>query len=213
LVNPAEGLTGYRVPAAVYRLPTPEQVTAVLTTQSPTLLGQRARAVLELLYSTGVRRSECCALDLHDVDLTVRTVAVRHTKGFVPRLVPLSPVACEALEVYVSQVRPHLAAAPSVTTSALFLSSAGTRLSPQSVRNLVRTAFAALDLRVSPHQLRHACATHLVAAGADLRQVQALLGHVDISLTVRYTHLTIADLHREHARTHPRSKRQSPHQT
>lgn len=207
LTNPAEGLHGVAVTAPRPFLPSPEQVAEVLSNQPATPGGYRTQAIVEMLYGTGIRRAECCSLDLHDLDHGAGTVRIRFAKGAQPRLVPLSPALAQALDTYVHHGRPQFVKNGAQDSDALFLDRYGLRLTPGSLRNVVRFAFRPMGLSVSPHQLRHACATHLLQAGADLPAIQRLLGHVDIETTVRYTHVTGWDLHREHARFHPRARR------
>ena len=177
--------------------------------------GLRDRAILELLYSTGLRCAELVALDLADVDLAGGTVHVREGKGGRPRLVPLGGAAGDTLACYLTDARPQLVRNPAVT--ALFLAGnrgpcAGRRLGVQSVRYLVRHAAKAADLlgQISPHTLRHSVATHMLRAGADLRHVQELLGHASIETTQVYTHLSVRDLIEAHARAHPRGRLRRP---
>ncbi len=170
----------------------------------------RDRAILELLYSTGLRRAEIVSLDLTDVDLGMETVFVRRGKGGRPRIVPLGETAIAALIAYITRSRSQLLRRASVT--ALFLASRGKthgcRLGEQSIWLVVRAAAkrAGIEERVTPHMLRHSFATHLLRAGADLRHVQQLLGHASITTTEGYTHLSLADLADAHARSHPRAK-------
>jgi integrase/recombinase XerD len=170
----------------------------------------RDRAILELLYSTGLRRAEIVSLDLTDVDLGMETVFVRRGKGGRPRIVPLGETAIDALIVYITRGRSQLLRRAGV--SALFLASRGRthgcRLGEQSIWLVVRAAAkrAGIEERVTPHMLRHSFATHLLRAGADLRHVQQLLGHASITTTEGYTHLSLADLSSAHARSHPRAK-------
>jgi site-specific recombinase XerD len=176
---------------------------------SPILI--RDRAILELLYSTGLRRAEIAALDLTDIDLADRTVFVRCGKGSKQRLVPMGDPAAEALVNYLTKSRPALLRHPGIV--ALFLVSnkggRGLRLGMKSMSDVTRRAAAraGLDRRVTPHTLRHSFATHLLRAGADLRYVQELLGHASPCTTEHYTHLVVADLTEEHSRSHPRGKR------
>lgn len=176
---------------------------------SPILI--RDRAILELLYSTGLRRAEIAALDLTDIDLADRTVFVRCGKGSKQRLVPMGDPAAEALVHYLTKSRPALLRHPGIV--ALFLVSnkggRGLRLGMKSMSDVTRRAAAraGLDRRVTPHTLRHSFATHLLRAGADLRHVQELLGHASPCTTEHYTHLVVADLTEEHSRSHPRGKR------
>jgi integrase/recombinase XerD len=187
------------------------EVERLLTAPSAaTPLGLRDRAMLALLYSTGLRRAELAALDINDVDLTGLTVFVRRGKGGKPRLVPLGQSAAEDLLAYLSRGRPALVRTP---TPALFvggddraLRNLGRRLLPDAVSLMVRRtcAKAKLGKSLMAHALRHAFATHMLRAGADIRHVQRLLGHSSIVTTETYTHVAIRDLAAAHARSHPR---------
>ncbi len=175
------------------------------------LTGIRDRAVLELMYSTGLRRAEVVALDLADVDLTDLVVNVRSGKGDKQRLVPIGATAAEALINYLTKARPLFLKNASAT--ALFLvgtrcGQTGRRLGAGSIANVVRAAARRSELgkHVTPHALRHTFATHLLRAGADVRHVQELLGHNRIDTTETYTHLDLSDLAQAHARAHPRGK-------
>ena len=171
----------------------------------------RDRAILELLYAGGLRVSEVTALSTGDLALDLGRVQVRG-KGDKERIVPLGRTALEALEEYLQQGRPHLARISSASksrasrqdASRLFLSLRGMPLTRQWVWHVVKMANSA----ASPHRLRHSCATHMVEHGADLRSVQLLLGHADISTTQVYTHLALGRLKEVHRQHHPRATRQ-----
>ncbi len=171
-----------------------------------TVLGLRDRGVLELLYGTGMRGGECERLELGDLDLASQTVLIRNGKGKKDRIVPLTGCASQALDLYLRESRSHLqrwGADP-----ALMLNRFGKRLSLQSIEKLVRKHAAAVGIvpRVTPHTLRHACATHLLRGGADVRHVQALLGHASLRTTALYTRVEITDLRQVLARAHPRER-------
>ncbi|HEY1208041.1 MAG TPA: site-specific tyrosine recombinase [Terracidiphilus sp.] len=175
----------------------------------------RDRAILELLYAGGLRVSEVTALRTGDLALDLGRVQVRG-KGDKERIVPLGRTALQALEEYLQQGRPHLARISSSGTersksnaarqdaTRLFLSLRGMPLTRQWVWHVVKMANSA----ASPHRLRHSCATHMVEHGADLRSVQLMLGHADISTTQVYTHLALGRLKEVHRQHHPRAKRQ-----
>jgi integrase/recombinase XerD len=175
----------------------------------------RDRAILELLYAGGLRVSEVTALSTSDLALDLGRVQVLG-KGDKERIVPLGRCALEALETYLREGRPHLARIGSARKSStarqdspvqdrvrLFLSLRGMPLTRQWVWHLVKMA----DSSASPHRLRHSFATHMVEHGADLRSVQLLLGHADISTTEVYTHLALGRLKAVHRDYHPRGKR------
>jgi len=168
----------------------------------------RDRAILELLYAGGLRVSEVTALSTSDLALDAGRVQVRG-KGDKERIVPLGRTAVEALETYLREGRPHLARISSTRkadTARLFLSLRGMALTRQWVWHLVKAA----NHTASPHRLRHSCATHMVEHGADLRSVQLLLGHADISTTQVYTHLALGRLKAVHRQHHPRATRRTP---
>jgi integrase/recombinase XerD len=170
---------------------------------SPTPL--RDQALLELLYGAGLRVSEAIALRLDQLFLRERAVRVLG-KGDKERVVPLGRPACTALARYLEHERPRLLATGRARE--VFLSPRGRRLTRQAVFALVRrlAARAGVATPLSPHGLRHAFATHMVERGADLRVVQTLLGHANISTTEVYTHLSRAHLRRVHAAHHPRER-------
>jgi integrase/recombinase XerD len=167
----------------------------------------RDRAILELLYAGGLRVSEVTSLSTGDLSLDAGRVQVRG-KGDKERIVPLGRTAIEALETYLREGRPHLARISTkrkmtVTrqdATRLFLSLRGMPLTRQWVWHLVKMG----NKDASPHRLRHSCATHMVEHGADLRSVQLMLGHADISTTQVYTHLALGRLKAVHKAHHPR---------
>ncbi len=162
----------------------------------------RDRAVLELLYGAGLRVSECCGLRPGDVDAKRRTVTVLG-KGAKVRRVPLGAPAITAVREYEHSGRAALATPAS--PDALFLNRRGRALTPRDARRILER-FPLADGRVlHPHALRHAYATHLLEGGADLRAVQELLGHADLSTTQVYTHVTADRLRTVYRRTHPRA--------
>jgi integrase/recombinase XerD len=171
----------------------------------------RDHAILELLYAGGLRVSEVTALSTGDLAMDAGRVQVRG-KGDKERIVPLGRTALEALDLYLRQGRPHLARISTVRkgnasrqdATRLFLSLRGMPLTRQWVWHLVKMAKDG----ASPHRLRHSCATHMVEHGADLRSVQLILGHADISTTQVYTHLALGRLKEVHRSHHPRATRQ-----
>jgi integrase/recombinase XerD len=166
-------------------------------------LALRDHAILELLYAGGLRVGEICALRVEDLHLDVARAQVRG-KGDKERIVPLGQSAVEALERYLAMGRPGLVKAG--VQRALFLSVRGNPLTRQWVWEMVRAASPSGN-KVSPHKLRHSCATHMVEHGADLRSVQTLLGHADIATTQVYTHVALGRLKQVHRMHHPRGKR------
>ncbi len=170
-------------------------------------LALRDHAILELLYAGGLRVGEICALRQEDLALDMARVQVRG-KGDKERIVPLGRSAVEALERYIEMGRASLVRAGMVQR-ALFLSVRGKTLTRQWVWEMVRGMSSTLadGRRASPHMLRHSCATHMVEHGADLRSVQTLLGHADISTTQVYTHVAMERLKEVHRMHHPRGRR------
>ena len=169
----------------------------------------RDRAILELLYAGGLRVSEVTTVSTSDLALDLGRVLVRG-KGDKERIVPLGDKAVEALTIYLKEGRPHLARvrarAHAADGARLFLSLRGMPLTRQSVWLLVKSH----NRSASPHTLRHSCATHMVEHGADLRSVQLLLGHADISTTQVYTHLALGRLKAVHREFHPRGVNRAP---
>jgi len=166
-------------------------------------LGRRDRAILELFYSSGLRLSELCGLRLEMIDFEDRFLRVTG-KGNKTRVVRVGHVALEAIENYLTSERPNLVSKR--TSSHLFISVRGTALSPDRVRQIVkeRAKLAGIDQNIYPHLLRHSFATHLLEGGADLRVIQELLGHADISTTQIYTHVDRQRLKSIHQKFHPR---------
>jgi integrase/recombinase XerD len=168
-----------------------------------TALGQRDRAMLELLYATGLRVSELVALRLDQVNRRQGVVRVVG-KGGKERLVPLGEAALDALSRYLERVRPMIPGA--ATSPAVFVTQRGRGMTRQAFWYRIRAHATAAGIRkpLSPHTLRHSFATHLLNHGADLRAVQLLLGHSDLSTTQIYTHVARARLQALHAEHHPR---------
>lgn len=166
-------------------------------------LGLRDRAMLELLYACGLRVSELVGLSLQAVSLDMGVVKVMG-KGAKERLVPMGEVASEWIERYVREARPRLLAGRASDT--LFVTRRGKAMTRQMFWHLIKTYAVRAGVRapLSPHTLRHAFATHLLNHGADLRVIQLLLGHADISSTQIYTHVARERLKQLHARHHPR---------
>ena len=181
---------GRRLPDA----PKPSEVDALIEAAGigDAVLALRNRALLELLYSAGLRSAEAVALDLGDVDFEQEHVHVRSGKGAKDRIVPLGEEAGYWIGRYLREARPRLAHRGQ---NALFLSVRGRRLDTSTLRRLLR----------NPHRLRHAFATHLLEGGADLRVIQELLGHASLSTTQVYSHVDAKRLRRVYDRAHPRS--------
>jgi len=175
----------------------------------PTPAGLRDRAMVELMYGSGLRVSELCALDLGAVDLAARLVRVKG-KGGKDRIVPVGAKAVEAVEAYLERrdaviTVENRAADP----RALFINRGGSRLTVRTVQRMIRRRGVEVGAReaVHPHSLRHSCATHLLDGGADLRMIQELLGHASLSTTQRYTHVSIDGLMAVYDAAHPMARR------
>jgi len=189
-------------PAAVAR----EIVCAGLAMAAPNpsdLIGQRDRAILETLYGTGLRLGEVVRADLSDLDLQNRVLLVRTGKGRKDRLVPIGAAAATALDRYLTEARPLLANAGE---PAVFVNRSGARLQAPGLRVRVQDAGQRIGVRLTPHALRHSYATHLLRDGADLRHVQALLGHRSLTTTAIYTRAAITDLRSLIQTCHPRDQ-------
>jgi integrase/recombinase XerD len=184
--------------------------------KSSAALAARDRAMLEVFYASALRVSEIVSAKLEDLKLEAGYMLVRG-KGDKERVVPLGKSAQEALTEYLSHSRPFLAAgkgsegSPAVAASLrnsplLFIARGGRKLTRQRIWQMVRAASATSGRAASPHMLRHSCATHMVENGADLRTVQTILGHADISTTQVYTHLALDRLRTVYQKHHPRAK-------
>lgn len=163
----------------------------------------RDRAMLELLYASGIRVGELVAVDLDDLDRDARIVRVTG-KGDKQRVVPYGAPAADAIDHWLARGRPQLSKG---STAALFLGARGSRIDPRTVRRSLDAVLAHLPdtPQVGPHGLRHSAATHLLEGGADLRTVQELLGHASLSTTQIYTHVSVERLRSSYAKAHPRA--------
>jgi integrase/recombinase XerC len=202
--NPADDI---RAPKAAKRLPASldvDQVARLLEIPGEDALAVRDRALMELLYSSGLRLAELVGLDLPDLDLADATVRVTG-KGSKTRIVPVGRKAREALALW-KKDRGTLAR---VGETALFVGRNGARLSPRAVQARVAgwARRQGLPMHVHPHLFRHSFASHLLESSGDLRGVQELLGHADISTTQVYTHLDFQHLARTYDKAHPRARR------
>ena len=166
----------------------------------------RDRAMLEVFYAGALRVSEIINVKLEDLKLDMGYMLVRG-KGDKERIVPLGRAAQEVVQTYLRDARPALAAGKSSPT--LFIARGAKRITRQRVWQLVNASSTQAGRHASPHMLRHSCATHMVENGADLRTVQTILGHADISTTQVYTHLALDRLNRVYKQHHPRSKKRA----
>lgn len=195
------------------RLPPPvltsEEVAKLLDSIEPgTPLGGRDRAFFELMYSTGARIGEMVAMEVGDVDFEEKLARICKGKGGKQRTVPVGAVAAAYLDNYLRWVRPGFCRSAHVAPRSLWLTPSGSPLCDYTVRIRLRRYLRALGLqkRLTPHGLRHACATHLLERQADLRHIQELLGHASVATTQIYTHVSIGHLKETLQRCHPRER-------
>lgn len=205
--NPAEDLGSPKAGRHLPKALSEEEVVRLLEApgkeQTPEAL--RDRAMLELLYASGMRVSELTGLDLRDVNLREGTVRCRG-KGNKERVIPIHPTAVQALQAYLERARPRLA--PDLRQQALFVNQRGERLTRQGFWLILKgyAQRAGITSPVTPHVLRHSFATHLLRGGAPLRHVQELLGHASIATTQIYTYLTNQQLQKAYDEAHPRAR-------
>ena len=202
--NPANDI---RAPKTGRKLPDTldtEALTQLLEIQGDSILAIRDRAIMELFYSSGLRLSELVNLDLNSVDLTENIVHAIG-KGNKARLLPIGRKAVEAIQGWISR-RIELA---KIEEGALFVSNRGTRISTRSVQQRLNywRQKQGLEQHIHPHKLRHSFASHILESSGDLRAVQELLGHADISTTQIYTHLDFQHLAKVYDKAHPRSRK------
>ncbi|MGQ9496933.1 MAG: site-specific tyrosine recombinase XerD [Desulfotomaculales bacterium] len=204
MANPAAEITAHRPGSRLPGVLTVGEVERLLAAPSPTtVLGLRDRAILETLYATGLRVSELTALNVEDLDLTGGLIRCLG-KGCRERIVPIGNICARYVDLYLNRARPAL---DKGGNHRLFLNRRGGALTRQTVHKLIcrYARLAGISKRVGPHTLRHSFATHLLDNGADLRVVQEMLGHADISTTQIYTHLTLRKLRNVYLRAHPRA--------
>ena len=205
--DPTAGVVRPRLPRALPHPLTVEEVATILEAPRPEQPpGLRDRAILELLYGAGLRVSELTGLDVDDLDVEAAAVRVLG-KGAKEREVPIGRMARDAIDAYLTRGRPALAGPRS--RAALFLNTRGGRLTRQSCARLLETYAHAAGIRrrVTPHDLRHSFATHLLEGGADVRVVQELLGHASVATTQIYTLVTTEHLRSAYYAAHPRARR------
>jgi integrase/recombinase XerD len=212
LSNPASEL---ELPRVHRKLPThilsADDVEAVMAqTQLHGDFGLRDRAILETLYSTGIRRSELINLKLYDIDVKNGSLMVRQGKGQKDRYVPLGSRAIQWLKRYLEDIRPSIVIEPD--EGYVFVHEFGEPFSKNRLSDMIKKHLraAGVDKPGAAHLFRHAMATHMLTNGADIRFIQAILGHAQLTTTEIYTHVTIAKLKEVHAMTHP-AERPTPH--
>lgn len=203
LRNEAQDVDLGRLPRTFKKPPPREAIRRLLRAPGEDAAGLRDKALFEVLYSTGLRRSEACALNLCDCDRSAGTVRVNAGKGGKDRLVPIGEKALLALSRYLQKGRPAL----KPHGPALFVNEWGDRLKPKALNALFThwSEEAGIEPPITPHLLRHAFATHLLENGADVRHVQAMLGHAQIETTARYTHVSFKALRDTMRRLDPRA--------
>jgi integrase/recombinase XerD len=211
LYNPASDLV---LPKAVAGLPivlSVEEVAHLMTQpDTDTHSGLRDRALLEVLYATGVRRIELCRLRREDLSLQRRTLFVRQGKGGKDRLLPLGDRAAAWVDRYLSDVRPHFTL--DLAEPTLFLNDYGEPFRQSQLGDKVKRYLRQADIEAAGacHLLRHAMATHMLENGAETRYIQAMLGHASLETTQIYTHVSVRKLQAIHAATHPGEARETP---
>jgi integrase/recombinase XerD len=211
VLDPTEGIQEIshrnRLPRPVLTLTEVNKLLEAPNTSLP--YGIRDRALIEVLYATGVRVGELEKMTVHHVDLDAQTLQVRHAKGGRPRVVPLGKQAAKWLKEYLTQVRPRLAKRRPFER-ALFLVRGGAPLMQTQIRFLLQDyrQRAKIKKAVTPHILRHTCATHLLQQGADIRAIQQLLGHVSLKSTTLYTRVWPADVKAMHEKYHPGNRKE-----
>lgn len=200
-----------RLPRHVLTIVEVEQVLNTIEVTDESGLGIRDRAMLETLYSTGMRRGELVALRIDDVDLERGTVLIRQGKGHKDRVAPIGERACRWIEKYVHTVRADYLDHLQPDVGVLFLATHGDALQGKQLSGIVKKTIEAADLErfrsthpnAACHLLRHACATHMLEGGADIRYIQQLLGHAALTTTAMYTQVSIQQLKAVHEKTHP----------
>ncbi len=208
--NPADGLRAPRQDKKLPHFLSIDALKKLLDAPSTEATGLRDRAILEILYSAGLRVSELTGLNLADIDQDAGVATIRG-KGKKERLAFFGQASLKALKIWLTARQELLADKIARNTEAVFLNKHGTRLTSRSVGRLVEKylAQAGLDPRTSPHTLRHSFATHLLDRGADIRSVQELLGHSSLATTQIYTHVTTQRLKERYDQAHPRARRKN----
>jgi integrase/recombinase XerD len=195
LTDPSRVLTLPKAPGRLPAVPSEIEIARLIETpDTATAIGLRDRALMETLYATGIRHREAWNLDLYDVDLQTGRLTVRQGKGGHDRVVPLTDNACKWLALYIQTGRPELARLSDCATLALWLSRQGRRLGYSQIGLRIAGHAKTAGLRITVHGFRHACGTHLLRNGADVRHIQRLLGHHDLDTTELYTRLDVEDL-------------------
>ncbi len=203
--NPAKEVATPKVPKKVPKFLTVDEVFALLDAPcGDEALGSRDKAIIELLYASGIRVGELVELNLDNVDLDEKTVRVLG-KGRKERIVPMGEKASKSIRSYV-ELRPALTP-DSAKQEALFVNRRGGRLTARSIERMLNKYIkvCGLQKKVTPHILRHTFATHLLGSGADMRGIQELLGHASLSTTQKYTHVSVEGLMETYDKSHPKA--------
>lgn len=203
-VNPFDNLLTPKIPKKLPNFLYPEEMARLLKAPKSDPLGRRDLAILEILYSSGIRVTELASLSLNELDLAEGEIRV-FGKGSKERIVLFGSHAVSAVKDYLKTARPELLAGKK--SAAVFIGRRGTRLTTRQIERLIKyyAKKAGIVKKVTPHTLRHSFATHLLDGGADLRMVQELLGHVSLSTTQVYTHVTKERLKKVYESSHPRA--------
>ncbi|MFA6170029.1 MAG: tyrosine recombinase XerC [Candidatus Margulisiibacteriota bacterium] len=203
-VNPFDNLLTPKIPKKLPNFLYPEELARLLKAPKSDPLGRRDLAILEILYSSGIRVTELAGLNLNELDLTEGEIRV-FGKGSKERIVLFGSHAVTAVKDYLRTARPELLTGQK--SAAVFIGRRGTRLTTRQIERLIKNYAkkSGIVKKVTPHTLRHSFATHLLDGGADLRMVQELLGHVSLSTTQVYTHVTKERLKKVYESSHPRA--------
>lgn len=200
--NPMDDMNLPKLPRTLPKVLSKEEVDLLLDVPLTNAYQYRNKAMLELMYASGLRITELITLKLHDVNFTMQTVRI-FGKGSKERIVPIGDYATAYLEIYIKEYRPLLL--KKKETDFLFLSSRGDAMSRQAFFKIIKQLGIEKGIKTdfSPHTLRHSFATHLLENGADLRSIQELLGHADLSTTQVYTHISNQQLQENYSKYHP----------
>ena len=204
--NPMNDITGLKTPKKMPRVLSVEDIDKLLDIELKDAYDYRNKAMLELMYSSGLRVSELLDLTINNIDFNMNLVRI-FGKGSKERIVPISDIATKYLDEYINLYRNTLV--KNKITDILFLNSRGNRLSRQGFFKILKQIALekGINKEISPHVLRHSFATHLLNNGADLRSIQTMLGHENIETTQIYTHVSDNYVRKNYDEAHPRSKR------
>lgn len=205
--NPAQAINAPKLDKRLPKNLDVDQINQLLDQSNNQVdLNLRDNTMLELMYSSGLRLAEVIAIDLEDIQWNEKTVTVQKGKGGKPRIIPVTQTALDKLMTW---LQTRLKYCNTKTDDAIFISTRGTRLTPRYIRERIKQAGikTGLDVHLNPHKMRHSFATHMLEGSQDLRAVQEMLGHQNLSTTQIYTHLDFEHLAKIYDQTHPRAKR------